>query len=203
MNKFKIRINQKPIILALSILAIFLIALVLVDIFRVPAEKDNSLNPGDLVEVYEPMKIEELAAESAEEKDKFRQEVPAGVVVVDRDTVLTEAEKLEIAVPLIVSPASPGSSDSQRIFNIRAENDSYVPKTITAYVNDVVSVQFTAVDKDYDLIFSSNNMIVRAKKGETKSLQFNAYESGNFAIYCSTCGGPEKGPTGNFIIVPR
>lgn len=201
MSKLKLKIDQKPIILALSVLAVALVALVLIDLFKGPKTQDASPIIAEEVVVHEPIKTADLVIQTADDKDRFREEVPHDIVVPNVDTVLTEAEKLVIALPEIVSPASPGASDNQRIFNIQAENDVYTPREIIAYAGDVVSVRFTAVDKDYDLIFPSNNMILRAKKGETKSLTFSAFAAGNFSFYCSICGGPELGPTGNFIIV--
>jgi hypothetical protein len=112
-----------------------------------------------------------------------------------------DLEKLKIALPEVVVPAFPGSSLNQRLFSIRAENDMFIPKEIIANEGDIISLKFTAVDKEYDLIFPSENMMIRAKQGETKSMQFGALQSGSFSFYCSLCGGPEKGPKGKFIIV--
>jgi hypothetical protein len=44
-------------------------------------------------------------------------------------------------------------------------------------------------------------MLQNAQQGETKILEFQANQEGSFTYYCSTCGGPEKGPMGNIIIV--
>lgn len=202
MNKLNFKIEQKSIIIILGILAIVLLALIALDIFREPQTKGPDLvDPGETDEVFTPVELDDLLDQTVEERDHFRQEVPENTIVPGLDAKLSEEEKLIIAVPISVDPAGPGASVNQRIYQIRAENDTYIPKEIIAYAGDVISIKFTAIDKEYDLVLPSNNMFVRAQKGETKSLKYSAYNEGSFSFYCSSCGGPDKGPQGKIIVV--
>lgn len=135
-------------------------------------------------------------------QDAFRVEVPSNTVVPEKDAKLTEAEKLEIAVPVTVAPVSPNSSSKARTFEVRAQNDLFVPSKVIANVGDIVRINFIAVDKDYDLTFPSYGMKQVALAGQTKILEFQALQEGNFSFYCSACGGPGQGPQGNIIIIP-
>lgn len=206
MSKLRIKIHQKQVLLVLAMLAIALLILVAIDLFRSPLVKpENYFFDKDLIEedLYQAEELNDLIVQTPAEKERFKEEIPKNIVVPRVDTKLTEVEKLEIAVPTLISPANPGSSVNQGIYHIKAEDNTFIPYKIIAYEGDIVSLKFTAVDKDYDLVFPANNMLLKAKKGETKNLEFAANEIGNFTFYCSTCGGPEAGPKGNFIIVPK
>lgn len=132
--------------------------------------------------------------------DKFRTEVPANIVVPDQNTQLTEAEKKVTAIPTVVTAAAPGVEAQFRSFDIKADAGIFTPSKIIARVGDTVHVNFTAVDKDYDIVFPSYNMKQTAKKGQTKILEFQAVEEGSFLYYCNTCGGETSNTKGNIII---
>jgi len=134
-------------------------------------------------------------------KDQFRADVPANTVVPDKNTVLTDAQKKEIAIPTVVTPAAPGVESQFRSFDIKAEGGVFTPSKIIANVGDTIHVNFTAVDKDYDIVFPSYNMKQTAKKGQTKILEFQAVTDGSFTYYCEICGGPASTAKGNIIIV--
>ena len=132
--------------------------------------------------------------------DKFRTEVPANIVVPDQNTQLTEAEKKVTAIPTVVTAAAPGVEAQFRSFDIKAEGGVFTPSKIIARVGDTVHVNFTAVDKDYDIVFPSYNMKQIAKKGQTKILEFQAVEEGSFLYYCNACGGETSNTKGSIII---
>lgn len=200
----KLADNQKPLLIALLAVAIVLVILVTIDMFKKPTVSPVS-NQGESGQVVEetniPVQYEEVVEMPQEQKDQFREEVPVDIVVPGVDTELSEEEKKEIALPTVVVPAAPGVESKFRDFNISAENDVFVPSKIIANVGDTVHVDFTAVDKDYDIVFPSYNMMQKASMGQTKILEFQALQEGSFTYYCSSCGGPESGPKGTFIIV--
>lgn len=132
--------------------------------------------------------------------DKFRTEVPSNIVVPDQNTQLTEAEKKVTAIPTVVTAAAPGVEAQFRSFDIKAEGGVFTPSRIIARVGDTVHVNFTAVDKDYDIVFPSYNMSQVAKKGQTKILEFQAVEEGSFLYYCNACGGETSNTKGNIVI---
>jgi|GEM_PF-496587 hypothetical protein len=132
--------------------------------------------------------------------DKYRTEVPANIVVPDQNTQLSEAEKKVTAIPTVVTAAAPGVEAQFRSFDIKAEGGVFTPSKIIARVGDTVHVNFTAVDKDYDIVFPSYNMKQSAKKGQTKILEFQAVTEGSFLYYCNACGGETSNTKGNIIV---
>ncbi len=198
--------NQKAIMIALLGVAIILVVLVVIDIMKkTPAANQGKTTP-EAVQSVEPatevINYEDVTTMPASEKNNFQAEVPVDTVVPEISTELSEAQKKEIAVPTVVVPAAPGSSSKFRNFKISAENDAFVPTKVIANAGDTVHIDFTAVDKSYDIIFPGYNMMQSAKAGETKILEFQALRSGDFTYYCPSCGGPTQGPTGHIIIVP-
>jgi plastocyanin len=193
-------LNNKRIwlVTGLTIILIWLVILVFVNekssptpvvsqpLNNQPATTENSVIPSTPI---------------ATTSDKFRSEVPTNIKVPDENTVLTEAQKKEIAVPTVVTEAAPGATSKFRSFNISGEGGKFIPSKIIANVGDTVHVNFTAVDKAYDIVFPSYNMKQSATIGQTKILEFQALIDGSFLYYCESCGGA-GGPTqGNIIIV--
>ena len=129
-----------------------------------------------------------------------RTEAPKDVKIPTPTEVLSEADKKIIAVPTVTIAAAPGITSQFRNFNIKAVGDKYEPSRIIGKVGDTIHVNFTAVDKDYDIVFPSYNMKQTAKKGETKVLEFQANQDGNFLYYCEVCGGVNGNVKGNIII---
>lgn len=207
MDKFfsrKLTGSQKPIMIALLAVAIVLVALVAMDLFAKPEMAVNKLVDPSANEQSTDIKVvdyEDMVSMPQVEKDQFKEDVPQNIIVPDMNTELSEEEKKEVALPTVVVEAAPGSDAKFRDFNISAENDTFTPKKIIANVGDTVHVDFTAVDKDYDIVFPSYDMMQTAKKGQTKILEFQALQEGSFTYYCSACGGPTSGPNGSFIIV--
>ncbi len=135
-----------------------------------------------------------------EQTSPTRSEVPSGIVVPDQNATNTPKD---IAVPKVSIPAAPGVTSLLRVFDIKAEKGVFSPSTVTAYVGDVIHVNFTAVDKGYDITFPDYGMKQVAGKGETKVLEFQAGSSGKFTYYCNSCGGLDSQTKGYIIIVPK
>jgi len=114
---------------------------------------------------------------------------------------LSEEQKKEIAVPTVAIPAAQDSTASFRSFNISAENDKFIPERIFVNLGDTVNIKFTAVDKDYDMIFESYNTRQKAVKGETKVLEFQANMKGDFKFYCNLCGGINSSTKGILTVL--
>lgn len=191
--------NKKKIILALGFILILALLVVILWQFKfggqlatpvvetgnqfVPAASQSSSTPRDWAET------------------DVRKAVPEGVVVPEMTTVVPDNLKNQIAVPVATTPVTAGAAAQIRIFNIRAEADKFIPEKMIVNKGDTVHVEFTAVDKDYDLTISGYNMKQSPKQGETKSLEFQALQDGDFIYYCTTCGGLSSGPQGHIIVV--
>lgn len=193
--------NQKAIMLALIGVALILVALVIVDIYRKPVAKAPVAVNQPVVTTSTVVDYTDVTNMTQEKKDEFRADVPTDTVVPTTETKLTEEQKKEIAIPSVVVAAAPGVSAKFRNFKITAEGDKFIPTKVIANVGDTVHIDFTALDKAYDIVFPSYNMMQNAKQGETRILEFQALQEGSFTYYCSSCGGPETGPKGNIIIV--
>lgn len=125
--------------------------------------------------------------------------VPANI------TVPNEGDKnvtSSVAVPQIQVSAHPtGGSSQYRQFAIDADNSAFTPATVVAKKGDIIDLEITAVDKDYDFTQPDYGFsAVPIPKGETKRVQFQALNAGKFTFYCTSCGGPNKGPIGYIII---
>ena len=92
---------------------------------------------------------------------------------------------------------------SARNFNVVLNGDSVSPQKIIIKLLDIVTINFSAVDKTYDLTQPDNGLSWTVPRGGSKSLQFQGTTSGEFTYYCVSCGGPDKGPIGYFVVVPK
>jgi heme/copper-type cytochrome/quinol oxidase subunit 2 len=107
-----------------------------------------------------------------------------------------------VAVPKESVSSAPGKESKLRIFEVKGENGTIFPVNFRAYQNDVINIRFTAVDQDYDFSIEGYNLQVKAKKGETKTIEFQTLNLGVYNFYCSLCSTKEK-PAGKIIVVPK
>lgn len=137
--------------------------------------------------------------QGAEEKNKTKFEVPENIVVPELET---KSPDESVAIPLTVAPAAPQSESKFRRFEIRGEGDKYIPSEVIVNQNDIVHIDFTAVDKQYDMTLPDYGMQAVAAKGETKIFEFQAVAAGKFLYYCEMCGGLEGKTKGYITVVP-
>jgi len=145
----------------------------------------------------------ERAAEQAKtgQQPGTRGNIPEGAEVPELGAT---PEDSSVAVPVSVTDAAKGAGGSQlRVFLVKAEAGKFTPSTITVYKDDTVHVDFTAVDKEYDITVPDYGLQRTAKKGETVPLEFRAEQEGQFAYYCDSCGGTASGTEGRLIVIPR
>ena len=190
--------NKKQTFIIFGVLIIMLLLALIFKVNRAPkvAPLSNS-NP-----VATSSGVDQVAtAPVSTTTTKIKTEVPANIIVpVMNDKTLTADQQKIIAIPTLVTPAAPGAASSLRNFDIKAEGGKFTPSQIVGKMGDTMMVNFTAVDKDYSIVFPSYNMRQVAKKGETKTLGFHAGESGNFLYYCDICGNNTTA-TGTLVIV--
>lgn len=113
----------------------------------------------------------------------------------------TQVDK-SIAIPVSVIQSAPGASTKLRTFKISAANNAFDPATVIVNVGDTVHINFTAVDKTYDITVPDYGLKQTAQKGETKILEFQALSEGKFLYYCDLCGG-EKSATKGYIVISK
>jgi heme/copper-type cytochrome/quinol oxidase subunit 2 len=128
------------------------------------------------------------------------QALPSNVVVPDQNASSVPAG---VAAPTVVSAGSPSGVTSFRSFNISISGGAYTPNTVIVNKGDTVRINLTAVDGNYDFTQPNYGMSLAITKGQTKLVQFDANSAGKFTFYCTSCGGPAKGPTGYVEVVAK
>ena len=108
-----------------------------------------------------------------------------------------------IAAPAVVASGSPAGTTSFRSFNIVETATSFTPATIIVNQGDTVHINLTAQGGAYDFTQPDMGLKRSLKSGETGIIQFDANETGKFTFYCSSCGGPAKGPIGYIEVVAK
>jgi heme/copper-type cytochrome/quinol oxidase subunit 2 len=139
-------------------------------------------------------------------KEFEKPEYPGGLRAEDlkKISVPEPGQKFQegVAVPKESISSAPEVESKLRIFEIKGENKAISPSSFRAYQNDIINIKLTAVDQDYDFFLEGYNLQVKAKKGETKTIEFQALNLGVFNFYCSLCSTKEK-KAGNVIVVPK
>ena len=108
-----------------------------------------------------------------------------------------------VAVPQVQSAAAPGVTAQYRSFNIIVQNGEFMPSTIAVNLGDTVNLQIGAVGGSYDFTQPDLGFNVPLPDGQNKKIQFAAMSAGKFVFYCSSCGGPAKGPVGYIIVAGK
>jgi len=111
----------------------------------------------------------------------------------------------DVAVPTQVSRASdsPLSDAKHRQFSIVAENNKYSPNEIIVHHMDVVTIDFSAKGKTYDITIPDYGLKRVVEAGNSVKIQFQADQVGKFTFYCDLCGGLKSGVTGVLIVVSK
>ena len=95
----------------------------------------------------------------------------------------------DVAVPTTVVQTGPSAF---RHFDLSANGNAYSPSTIVVNEGDVIDLNFTAVDKNYDMFLPDFGISKAAAKGETVKLQFQGYPFGEYKFYCKDSCGSAK-----------
>lgn len=110
------------------------------------------------------------------------------------DSTSTAGGTVSVAVPeLVITIQSSGTGAALRQFSLVASSDRYAPSTIVVNELDVITIEFIAEDKAYNVFFPDFGIYHEAKKGETKRIQFQAYPYGQYSFFCKDCAVPMTG----------
>lgn len=129
-----------------------------------------------------------------------RTEAPKNIAVPDMHT---QNVPQNVAAPTTISPAGPNTTANFRSFAIRVEHDAFSPNTVIVKQGDVTHISFTAIDKNYDFAQPDYGLSSPLPSGREKIIEFGAGLSGKFTFYCTSCGGPTKGPVGYIIVTQK
>ena len=183
-------INKKAIFIGAGVLIV--VALAAFFIFRpseIPSDSGAVANPG-----------ETSGTTTAPVVDKYAPEK------VDADTkVPGQGENIGngVAAPTIVTEAAPGVEAKLRSFDLIVSGDKFIPDTVTVRIGDTANIFITAQDKNYDFTLPSYGLSSVLTKGVKKTILFQALTDGKYEFFCQSCGGPEKGPVGYVVVVPK
>lgn len=148
--------------------------------------------------------VQPISTPSSPSKAPTRAPVPSDAFVPEKNSTSTPAD---VARPKDVyralSPSVSKATSSIRTFDITVEDNQFTPNKITVYQKDVPRLTVVAVDKDYDLTQPDYGFHLALPKGQPKLLMFVAGSAGKFMFYCEQCGGPDRGPKGYFVVVPK
>lgn len=108
-----------------------------------------------------------------------------------------------LAVPRSAQESFPGSKNKMRSFDITAEKTAFSINKIIVNQNDIVRIQFTALDKNYDLTLPALGISQKVQKGERKTVEFQAIADGTFVFSCLSCDGSKESMKGVLIVVPK
>ena len=153
-------------------------------------EKDSNL--------ADPATQDSPAAE--EEDSRTKAAVPQGTSVPEVGSSVPD----NVAAPQIVKPSAPGAESQLREYEtIEVRGDVFTPDTVIVSQGDFAHFNIVAVDKNYDFYQPDYGLRTALSRGETKLIEFKARSSGKFMFYCSSCGGPDRGPVGYIVVVPK
>jgi Cupredoxin-like domain len=108
-----------------------------------------------------------------------------------------------VAVPGVVVPAGRNTVSNERVFSVKVQNGAFVPDTVIVNQYDTVRISFQALDRDYDFVQPDMGLSSKLPMGVERIIEFSGVTAGKFTFYCSSCGGPGKGPLGYIIVVPK
>lgn len=124
-----------------------------------------------------------------------REPAPQNIVVPNQNT---KNVPQNVALPDVVTPSSPTSN--LRSFEIKVQNNEFVPNTVIVKLNDLTQINITAVDKNYDFTQPDYGIKLAIPQGQTKVLKLTVSATGKFTFYCASCGGPTTGPIGYLVV---
>src|SRR5258708_7132312 len=124
---------------------------------------------------------------------------PTNVVVPDTNT---QNVPPDVVKPSEVAPSN-ASGASYRDYNIQITASAFTPNTVISKLGDTINISFTAADGDYTIVQPDYGLKYTVKNGRSTRAQFTGTATGKFTFYCSSCGGPGKGPVGYFVIVNK
>lgn len=191
-KKSKMNVSRQSLaLLIITPIAILAIILVIMDIYN--RQKNNDIEK----------------TETGLEIEIDREEIEA--IVPDSDTELTEEQRQVIAVPESSASSNPasGTMSQNRSFNFNLENDNLINtgnsgKEINVYIYDNIILNFTAIDKDYDINMPEFfGKTIDVKVGETATRMFQVSNAGSFPYYCEVCGGINSPASGLINVVNR
>jgi|GEM_PF-569757 heme/copper-type cytochrome/quinol oxidase subunit 2 len=187
-------INKKSIIIAIVVVVVVVVIVIILAFVMMGGKKGNA--PGS---TSGNSGSPSATSSSAPASSTTLLPLPANVVVPEAGATNTGS----VAVPQVEAPAAPGVVAKYRSFNITVQNGQFSPSTIAVNVGDTVDLEIKAVGGTYDFTQPDLGFNAALPDGVTKKIQFAPSTAGKFVFYCSSCGGPTKGPVGYIVVAGK
>ncbi len=104
--------------------------------------------------------------------------------------------------PVHEAPAAPNVPQTLGIFDMTVAAKGFDPASITVKNKNLVTINLTAADGDYDFSMPYTGLYTLVKKGETKQISFQTTGTGTFVFECRDhC--PSSGKIqGTVVVIP-
>jgi heme/copper-type cytochrome/quinol oxidase subunit 2 len=178
--------------IALGLVAIVIVVIVVVVLFM---SRSNNTAPQSGVSALDTAATSPAPAPASD----TRAPVSTGIVVPDRGASNMPAN---VAVPEMQAVLNATSNASYRSFSLTVANGAFTPNTVIVNVGDSVDLMITATGGNYDFTQPDYGFHVPLPAGKATKIDFGATAAGKFTFYCSSCGGPAKGPVGYIEVAP-
>jgi heme/copper-type cytochrome/quinol oxidase subunit 2 len=156
---YNIYMTKKEII-TLVILVLVVIALV---VFGIMTKSDENKPSGDVENV-------DVKATTTIPESGYSSEVP---------------ENIEITTPKIEAPLGGNNNNATiGLFEMSVSKDGFSPSQLAVKNGNVVQINLTAVDGNYDWELPWFGLYYSISKGETKNISFQATSPGTLDFYC-------------------
>lgn len=87
-------------------------------------------------------------------------------------------------VPVASAPAAENSTAQFGVFKINIDKDGFHPNSLIVLKGNIVKIEATSLDGDYDMYIPQKEMYWKIPQGSTKPFTFTALETGTFLFKC-------------------
>jgi heme/copper-type cytochrome/quinol oxidase subunit 2 len=140
------------------------------------------------------------------EKEFANKQMPELAKNVDTNRIIVPepgatGQSPSVAIPVSVVVARSQTNEKLRTFEATIANNVFSPSTFIVSRGDTVKLNITAKDGRYDFSQPEYGFnAVELPKGIQKTISFDAASEGQFIIFCTHCGGPQKGPIAHLVV---
>ncbi len=90
-------------------------------------------------------------------------------------------------MPFVNLSLSSVKNSDVREFTVLGVNGMLIPRMINVRLNEVVILNFTALDNDYDFVLDGHYLNQFCKQGESSKIALRVVSEGDFYYYCPSC----------------
>ena len=141
-----------------------------------------------------PTGVVQPTTEEKTENVPGKTQIPSFTPEIPKNAVLTP--------PKVDIRPDPGETKRQGFYEVKANKDGYAPSSLTVGRGNIVTIDFTSEDAQYDIFSESFGFYVTAPRGDTKQISFKAGTVGSFLFECRDFCPSGKKIQGQLIVIP-